>query len=172
LAKILENDTPGGDCPIRTTATELSLSLLALATRYHAHYPADEPIGENDRFRSPTVDFHMTGTSPFKGVDSHTLIVGSANFVPEVESSSRTITVQGTHVSSVVVGDAVPHKAVHVNAHVHHRSFLALADSGAAVSCVNTTTYDTIRRRCPGTPLAYSTKPFMTYDANYLDVRV
>jgi hypothetical protein len=67
-------------------------------------------------------------------------------------------------VSSVVAGDAVPRKAEHVNAHVHHRSFLALADSGAAVSCVNTTTYETIRRRCPGTPLAYSTKPFMTYD--------
>jgi hypothetical protein len=87
----------------------------------------------------------------------------SANFVPEVESSSRTIAVRGTRMSSVVVGDEVPRKAVHVNAHVHHRSFLALADSGAAVSCVNTTTYDTIRRRCPGTPLVHFTKPFSTY---------
>jgi hypothetical protein len=83
--KILEHVTPCRDCPIRTTATELSLSLLALATRYHSHHPADEQLGESGRFLSPTVDFRRSSKSPFRDVDSYTIIVGSSNFVSDVE---------------------------------------------------------------------------------------
>jgi hypothetical protein len=47
---------------------------------------------------------------------------------------------------------------------VNHRSFQALADSGASVSCINASTFALIQRLCPGTYLHASGKAFLTYD--------
>jgi hypothetical protein len=66
--------------------------------------------------------------------------------------------------ASVVVGDDFINRTVHVSTRVHHRSCLAVADSGAAISCINASTFENIRRRCLGTSIASSDKPFMTYN--------
>jgi Reverse transcriptase (RNA-dependent DNA polymerase) len=94
----------------------------------------------------------------------HTLTVGSANYAQELGASSRTIRVYGTSVGAVDIGDDVPHKAVHVPLQVYHRSFQALADSGASVSCISAVTFAVLRRRCRDIFLVPSDKLFHTYD--------
>jgi hypothetical protein len=69
--------------------------------------------------------------------EPQTVMVGSANYTPELGASSRTITVNGPCVGAVDVGDDTLNRSVHVKLSVHHRSFQALADSGASVSCIN-----------------------------------
>jgi hypothetical protein len=83
---------------------------------------------------------------PYHG--PYTLKVGSANYAPELGASSRTIHVCRSSVGAVDIGDDVPYKAVHVPLQVCHRSFQALADSGAFVSCSSAVTFDVLRRRC------------------------
>jgi hypothetical protein len=58
----------------------------------------------------------------------------------------------------------VPYKAVHVPLQVYHRSFQALADSSASVSCISPATFYVLRRRCQDVCLVPSDKLFHTYD--------
>jgi hypothetical protein len=99
---------------------------------------------------------------PYHG--PHTLNVGPANYAPELGASSRTIRVYGPSVGAVDIGDDVPHKAVHVPLQVYHRSFQALADSGASVSCISAFTFDVLRHRCRDVFLVPSDRLFHTYD--------
>jgi hypothetical protein len=57
----------------------------------------------------------------------------------------------------------VPHKAVHETLQVYHRSFQALADSGAYVSCISAVTFDVLHR-CRDVFPVTSDKLFHTYD--------
>jgi hypothetical protein len=65
---------------------------------------------------------------------SQTIMVGSANYAPELAASSRTISVNGLCVGAIDIGDDTLNRSVHVHLSVHHRSFQELADSGASVS--------------------------------------
>jgi hypothetical protein len=91
-------------------------------------------------------------------------MIGSANYAPELGAISRTISVNGPCVGAVDVGDDTINRSVHVQLSVNHRSFQALADSGASVSCINASTFALIQRLCPGTYLHASGKAFLTYD--------
>jgi hypothetical protein len=91
-------------------------------------------------------------------------MVGSANNPQELGASSRTISVNGPCVGAVDVGDDTLNRSVHVQLSVHHRSFQALSDRGAYVSCINASTFALIQRRCPGTYLHTLGKAFLTYD--------
>jgi hypothetical protein len=73
-------------------------------------------------------------------------MVGWANYAPELGASSRTISANGPSVGAVDVGDDTLNHSIHVQLSVHHRSFQALADSGAPVSCVNASTIALIQR--------------------------
>jgi hypothetical protein len=92
-------------------------------------------------------------------------VVGSANYELELESSSRTITVRGCHVASVEVGANVPSsRTVQANARIQHRSCLALADSGGAISRINAATLLIIERRCHDVHLYESDRTFLTFN--------
>jgi hypothetical protein len=91
-------------------------------------------------------------------------MVDSDNYATEVETTSRAVSVHGPHVASVVIGDDVIYRTVHVSTRVHHRSCLALAGCCSAISCINASTFETIRRRFPGTSIAPSDKHFITYN--------
>jgi hypothetical protein len=98
----------------------------------------------------------------------HTLKVGSASYAPELGASSRTIRVYGTSVDAVNIEDDVPHKAVYVPLQVYRRSFQALADNGASVSCISAVTFDVIRRCCLDVFLVPSDKFSISMTANNL----
>jgi hypothetical protein len=98
---------------------------------------------------------------PYHG--PHTLKVGSANYAPKLGASSRTIRVYGPS-GAVDIGDDVPHKADHVPLQFYHRSFQAVADSVASVSCICAVTFGELRRRCQDVFLVPSDKLFHTYD--------
>jgi hypothetical protein len=115
---------------------------------------------EVDRLRR--INTTDSSTPPYLG--PHTLNVGSANYAPEFGASSRTVRVYGPSAGAVDIGDDVPHKAVHVPLQVYHRSFQALADSGASVSCISAVTFDVLRRRCRDAFLIPPDKLFYTYD--------
>jgi gag-polyprotein putative aspartyl protease len=112
--------------------------------------------------RLPRMNTTDSSAPPYHG--PHTLKVGSANYAPELGTCSRTIRVYGSSVGAVDIGDDVPHKAVHVPLQVYHRSFQALADSGASVSCISAVTFDVLRRRCRDVSLVLSDKLLHTYD--------
>jgi hypothetical protein len=121
--------------------------------------PLSTPI-EVDRL--PRMNTTDSSAPPYHG--PHTLKVSSANYAPELGANSRTIRVYVPSVGAVDIGDDVPHKAVHVTLQVYHRSFQALADSGASVSCISSITFDVLRRHCRDAFLVPSDKLFNTYD--------
>jgi hypothetical protein len=107
---------------------------------------------------------NTTDSSPPPYYDPHKLKVGSANYASELGASSRIIRVYGPSFYAVYIGDDVPHKAVHVPLQVYHRSFQALADNDASVSCISAVIFDMLRRRHRDTFLVPLDKLFHTYD--------
>jgi hypothetical protein len=140
------------DFPTQTAAAALSIALSYEVARSLSTTPIALCDGEIDRFRSSHISTRVLhdSTTPNRSVSQ--------------TAPSRAITIRGRHVASVVVSDDVIYRAVHVITREFHRSCLALADSGAAISCINASTFETIRRRCPGTSIAPSDKPLMTYN--------
>jgi hypothetical protein len=167
------------DFPTQTAAAALSIELFHEALRSLSNTPIAISDGEVDRLlfsNKSTRAFHgntapnrcISRTAPDSPVAEATpqqgcgvaIMVGPDKYATEVETTSRAITVRGPHVALVIVGDDVIYGTAHITSWVHYGSCLVLSDSGSAISCINASIFETIRRSCPGTSIAPSDKSF------------
>jgi hypothetical protein len=139
--------------PVEHVAPGLSLSCAANITSDRVRPPLRPPPGEVERLQQSSVGTipapKRCSTTALQTVRTkhgpHTIMVRSANYVPDLGISSRTISVHGPRVGAVDVRENTLNCSVHVQLSVNHRSFQALADSGASVSCINDSTFALIR---------------------------
>jgi hypothetical protein len=108
--------------PVEHVAPGLSLPCAAIATPDRVRPPLDSPPGEVQRLRQSSVE-NTTGPTKCNATKlqtartthgPQTIMVGSANYAPELRASSRTISVNGPCVGAVDVGDDTLNRSGHV----------------------------------------------------------
>jgi hypothetical protein len=115
--------------PLQATAAEFFRLLSSIEERLITHTSPIPNPGEVDLLR---VTSHSTNTAhTLANATGATvpppLLVGSAIYAQEIDPSSRTITANGTHIASVLIGDDIPLKRSRARPSAHLTPFFPSA---------------------------------------------